>query len=537
MMNSMRKMASGFVAKLLMLFLVITFGVWGIGDVFRDSGATYAAKVGDRTISIVDFQRQKAQVARRAEAMGLKDMNPNMLDVGILRQMVQQKLVVLTLEDLGLYIGEPLVAKTLRAEPAFQNKDGSFNKEAFTSILKNERITEASLLSQVKDDMSTQFLLASMDVSDVPLPAPARELNATAALETRDAWIVSIAAANAPTIINEAALKEFYEKNKSVLYVKPESRTLEYVALKPQQIEAAIDNAITESMIAEAKKSQPTASTAEIKTRLRQEQREPVMHALEAALDDALAGGATLSEALSKANLSAPIRTLVDVKESAPTAEGDEVIKTVTQQGFQMGDGETSGLIMSPNGTPLVVHVKSLQVAGAQPYETVSRDVHDRVAEHLRGEAARQRVQEVKTALNAITGEKTDAQLKAVLDRFGLTARPVTGIARPKGNAVVNGIPASLQQAIFERQVGSVAGPLTLASGNQMLAIVTKLHHPDAATVAAKSKLAGAKEASEEAETLTQTVQALGFNSFAEKHRVKINAQLLSRTRAPSSGE
>jgi peptidyl-prolyl cis-trans isomerase D len=431
----MRKMASGFVAKLLMLFLVVSFGIWGISDVFRETGANYAATVGSATISGGAFAKQKALITRRAEALGLKDLNPSALDGAILRQLIQQKLVNLTMQDLGLYVSQSLLAQMLREEPAFQNKDGSFNKDAFAHMLREQRISERDLLSQVQDEAETKFLLSSLDASDLGYPDSVRALNATAALETRDAWIVTIAPSNAPTIIDEATLKAFYEQNKSILYVKPESRALEYVVLRPQQLEAAIDSSITDAMRAEAKKQQPQASAQEIKERLRKEQREKAMHALEASLDDALAGGATLSEALSKANLSAPIHTLNDVSDKDPKTTEDDVLKTVINQGFQMGDGETSGLILSQNGTPLIVHVKSLTIAGAQDYAAVASDVHDRVAEKMRGDAARARVQEVKEALGKITGDSahvTEPQLQAALAPFNLRAREAKGLSRPQ---------------------------------------------------------------------------------------------------------
>ena len=314
MMNSMRKLAGGVVAKVLMLFLIVSFAIWGISDVFRDASGTDAAKVGNDSISVGEFTRQKESMQRRAQAMGVKDMG-SQLDMMVLRQMVQQRVVGQVMQDMGLYANHALLAKALKEQPVFKNKDGSFNKDAFLSLIREQRISEAEILRQVKDDVNSEFLLSSMDVSDVSYPASMRTLMATAALETRDAWLITIAPTNAPEKINEAELKKFYEENKSVLYIKPSSRTLEYVVLKPQQIDAAIDNSITDQMLEDAKKAQPKASNDEIKKQLRKQQHEQGMQIVEAAIDDALASGSNLSEALNKANLSAPLRTLSNVSD------------------------------------------------------------------------------------------------------------------------------------------------------------------------------------------------------------------------------
>ena len=58
MMEFMRSMASGIVAKLLMLLLVLSFAVWGIADVFGRFGQSTVATVGDTEIDARDYQSE-----------------------------------------------------------------------------------------------------------------------------------------------------------------------------------------------------------------------------------------------------------------------------------------------------------------------------------------------------------------------------------------------------------------------------------------------------------------------------------------------
>ncbi len=60
MLRGMRKASSSWLGKIVMAvvvgFLIIAFGVWGIGDIFRGFGVFTVAKVGKTEISIEQFR-------------------------------------------------------------------------------------------------------------------------------------------------------------------------------------------------------------------------------------------------------------------------------------------------------------------------------------------------------------------------------------------------------------------------------------------------------------------------------------------------
>ncbi len=535
MMNSMRNFSSGIISKILMLLLVVSFAMWGVGDMIRGGGVNYAAKVGAERISIATFQRQRAQVARQIQALGMGDVDASALDASILRQLVQQELIVLALHDLHFYVNDVLLGQVLKQEPAFLNPDGSFSAQRFRSILQSQQLSEAEALEQLKAERASRFLVASMDMRDVVPPLAVRNLAATTAQEMRDAWVVTIAPVAAPHTIDSNALQAFYESNKAILYMAPETRVLDYVTVKPKQIEALIDQNITDEMLEAAAVQQPKASKAELRTRLRGEQRERTLHDLQGVIDDALAAGMKLEEALKKAGISAPMHTLKATEALAKTST-DDVIQTVAEQGFMLTEGETSGLMITPKGAPVILYVSAVQPAAAQPYETVKNDVTTRVREQQRREATRARMQEVREALGKLVAEnKQDlrgTQWQSVLKRFHLTAKRVNHLSRPSDEAKPTGkevIPTSLRQAIFEHEPGNIAGPLTLENGGQMIAIVTEIHRPSAAQLTLDQKLTDTLS-----EQLNQTVQMRAFARFARQHPVVINPQLLSADGAPT---
>ncbi len=58
MLDSLRKITSGWIVQLMMLLLVISFGVWGVNDVFRGYGQNDVAKVGSIHLTGDEFKRR-----------------------------------------------------------------------------------------------------------------------------------------------------------------------------------------------------------------------------------------------------------------------------------------------------------------------------------------------------------------------------------------------------------------------------------------------------------------------------------------------
>ena len=61
MLEALRKSVSGILAKILIALLIVSFAVWGIGDMVRSYGRDVVAQVGDRSISAGEF-RQAYQI-------------------------------------------------------------------------------------------------------------------------------------------------------------------------------------------------------------------------------------------------------------------------------------------------------------------------------------------------------------------------------------------------------------------------------------------------------------------------------------------
>ena len=533
MLNTMRSIASGFIAKALLLFLVITFGVWGIGDIFRSgAGSNYAARVGDETISIAEFEHNKSIISRQMQAMGIQGADADKLSVGILRQLVQQKLILLATDDLGLAVNENLLAQSLKNLAQFQNLDGQFSASAFKKSLADLRMNEAQFLAQLRNETAGKFLLASLDISDVIPPAAVVNLTARAGSETRDVVLMTIPASVAPAPPSDAQIQTYYDENKATLYMENEKRSLEYVTFAAADVDALIDQSITPDMMADAKVSMTgktsEASPEKIRAHLRAQQRDSVLRALSNKVEDALAAGGSLGEAVAKAGVKATSKLITDITADALKTETDDVLKTVEKQGFQMADGEISNIITTPKGAILMVSVKAITPAAPKKLEQVMADVKTRIGLAMARDAARQKAQALRTELSS------NSNWQSVTESQHITATTVSNLQRPVDGAASNSaVPLAMQQAIFEHEVGTTAGPLALANGDQLLALVQASHH----TTPVLSASAKEKITRQIADGMNQKLQSRAFNLFAERHKVDVNQAVLRNSTTNSGDE
>src|SRR5262244_3555243 len=75
MLRGLRKASSNWLGKVVMAavvgFLIISFGIWGIGDIFRGFGISTVAKVGRTEISIEQFRmRYNEQLQQLGRQVG-----------------------------------------------------------------------------------------------------------------------------------------------------------------------------------------------------------------------------------------------------------------------------------------------------------------------------------------------------------------------------------------------------------------------------------------------------------------------------------
>ena len=105
MLNTLRGSISGWTAKILLGLLVLSFAVWGIGDVFRGGVANAVLTAGETEVSLQDYALayNRAQ-SRLAQQIGRR---PTAEEAEMIRSMGCNKIQ-------GYHFGRPMPAAEAR---------------------------------------------------------------------------------------------------------------------------------------------------------------------------------------------------------------------------------------------------------------------------------------------------------------------------------------------------------------------------------------------------------------------------------------
>ena len=279
MLRGLRKASSNWLGKVVMAavvgFLVISFAIWGIGDIFRGFGRSTVAKIGRTEVTIEQFrtlynerlQQFSRQLGRpismeQARAMGL--------DRTVIGQLVSETLLDEAVRKLGLNISDADVVKEITNDPTFRGPTGQFDHFRFEQLIRNAGYTEARYVAEQRrhllrrqiattvtfgsnapkalidaanryqnEQRSIEYVLLDRALAgDVPAPTPEvlakyfeERKNLFRAPEYRKLALVSlIPAEQAQWIeISDADLHRAYEERRA-RYVTPERRHIEQIA-------------------------------------------------------------------------------------------------------------------------------------------------------------------------------------------------------------------------------------------------------------------------------------------------------------------
>jgi peptidyl-prolyl cis-trans isomerase D len=232
MLQQFRRGANSLVAKILMGLLVVSFGLWGIGDIFRNFGGHTLAKVGHTEVSVEhfrsDYDRERQQLARRA---GQPITNEQVEALGLRQRVLGQALTEATFDEqarrMGINVSKGLILRDIMQDPAFFGPAGAFDRMKFERLLYGNNYSEATYVQErialAKRRMLAESLTTAIGLPEIYLQAIHRLKN-----EARTADYVLLTPDRFAKIAkpSDEELTRYYD------VVKPAFNTIERRSLK-----------------------------------------------------------------------------------------------------------------------------------------------------------------------------------------------------------------------------------------------------------------------------------------------------------------
>ncbi len=256
MLGAIRKRSGSILVKLLLGLLILSFGAWGISDVFRTRASdTSVARVGDREITPNqlgnDYRRELSRLQtvfggnfdpQQARTMGLAEM--------VLGRIVERTLFSLGADRLGVAVSDDLVRQEIRATPAFHNQFKKFDRLRFQEVLRSNGLSESGFAATLREDLARAQLAGSVEASAM---APKALVDALYRhrQEKRVAETVLVADGSLahPGTPDQSALIDFHKEN-AARFTAPEFRALTVLGIDAKNL--AKEVAVSEDALKEA---------------------------------------------------------------------------------------------------------------------------------------------------------------------------------------------------------------------------------------------------------------------------------------------
>src|SRR4051795_11358843 len=245
MLRGMRKASSNWLGKAIMAtvmgVLIVSFGVWGIADIFRGFGQSTLAQVGHTEISINEFrQTYTDRLQQIGRQFGRPLTSEQARAYGLDRQVLQQTIAEAALDEearrLGLGQSDAETMRMILSDPNFKGVAGAFDPGRFQATIRQFGFTEQRYVAdQRRVSLRRQIagtISAGLEPPKVLIEALSRFQN-----EQRSIEYVKLDAAQAGTIDRPSpeTLAGYFDDHKTQ-FRAPEYRKLSFVVINPEEI-------------------------------------------------------------------------------------------------------------------------------------------------------------------------------------------------------------------------------------------------------------------------------------------------------------
>lgn len=489
-MNQFRKYARYVILFILFGMLIVSFGLWGVGDMLKVVGrSSEVAHVGGTKIPLYGWvggapvyaTEVREQFNRQLEAIqrqtGQRPEQEQALRYGLhvraLEEVIQRTVLDYAIREFGLIVSDEEVRAAIARNPAFQGTGGSFDPLLYRNRLQQARISEPQFVLDMRREIAASQLFGAVR-ADGLAPVSLRDQIFKLESEKRTAETIYIPDAivvDVPKPTPEQ-LNSYFEANKAKFQI-PEFRAFSYVMITVDDVQSQV------AVTSDAVRQEYEARAAEFGT--------PEKRDVDQAMTD--------TEDKAKAIIAAAQggKSLEDAaKEVTGNADGVIKLGLVTKKDLPPGPladgifGLPEGIAPAPIQSPLgwhIVRINKIEAGKAVPFD----EVKEKLEKDLKAQQAPDLLIKLVTDFER-TLSKTQS-MKGAAEDLGLKVRTYENVdARGQdasGKQVVIG-PASaeLVQAAFATRESAESDLLETPRGEYFIVRTDRITPARAPTLA-----------------------------------------------------
>jgi peptidyl-prolyl cis-trans isomerase D len=458
----MRKASSNWLGKTIMAVvmgvLIISFGIWGIADIFKGFGQSTLATVGHTEISINEFRQLYTE---KLQQIGRQFGRPLTMDqaraFGLDRQLLTQTIAEAALDEearrLGLGQSDAETMRMIVSDPNFKGVSGNFDPARFQATIRQFGFSEQRYAAdQRKVSLRRQIagtITAGLEPPKTMLEALSRFQN-----EQRSIEYVRLDAAQAGAIDppSPETLAGYFDDHKAQ-FRAPEYRKITYLAITPEEIGkwSEVSDEDAKKLYEQRRDRIGTPEKRELSQITFPNAEEA------AAARSRIASGLSFDDLAKERGLNASDVELGLIAKSAITDPA------IAEAAFSLPSGEISQPAQGKFGVALV-KVGKIEPGVQQTYESVAAELKKEIATGR----ARTKVGELRDKMEDERGG--GASVIEAAQKLGLAAVTLEAVDRsgrlPSGQLASN-IPQGLDvvSQAFNSDVGVDNDPISFKSG------------------------------------------------------------------------
>jgi len=355
--------------------LVISFAIWGIGDIFRGFGVNSAVKIGNTEISIEQFRQFYTERLQQIGRQLNRPITPDQARaLGIDRQVLGQLVAETTLDEqakaLHLGISNAEIASRITNDPTFRGINGAFDRNRFEQVIRDAGFTETRFVEEQRRVILRRQIALSVG-GDFVVPATAMKAVNQYQNEKRAIAYLVLGTAQAGEIPSPTpeVLGKYFEDRK-VLFRAPEYRKIALLAMSPAELAKpeAITDAEAKTYFEQHKASYGAPESRELKQIVFQKPEDAT------AARERIANGVSFADIAKERGLKES-----DIDVGMVTKAGI-IDPAVADAAFALKSGDVSAPVKGRFGTVLL-QVGKIEPGNQKTFEEVAPQIKREIAE------------------------------------------------------------------------------------------------------------------------------------------------------------
>jgi len=228
---------------ILVTLLILSFGIWGIGDVIQGQAVDRIAKVGKTTVKRSEFEAiLSSQIRRLSSSYDMQNESLRLMaEQRTLNNLINERLYKLESQDMGVIISDQQMKESIKNNTLY-HKDGVFRKDIFKNYVRTTGLSEYDYIEGIMKPEISEGLLNEVLYDDAMLPKKMIDMIMTHEGEIRIAKLLTIPKLFKKDVATptDEELNKYYEENKFA-FVAPEYRKFSMVEITFDTISDELD--------------------------------------------------------------------------------------------------------------------------------------------------------------------------------------------------------------------------------------------------------------------------------------------------------